>query len=118
GGVVPVTTQGVPAGEQDGALLLHCLGIHPDGRLDGRLSKRTPADWAQILRQAGENGGSSLLYHRLSTMPSAPPVPPAALEHLRAAAVGSAARSLQIGRDLAEVLRELRHRGIPVVVLK
>ena len=51
-------------------------------------------------------------------MPSAPPVPPSALEHLRAAAVGSAAQSLQIGRDLAEILRELRRRGIPVVVLK
>jgi Asparagine synthase len=54
----------------------------------------------------------------LRTTPLAPPVPPSALEQLRAAAVHSAAQSLQIGRDLGQVLQALRRRDIPVIVLR
>jgi riboflavin biosynthesis pyrimidine reductase len=57
-------------------------------------------------------------HHRLKTTALAPPVPPAALDHLRAAAVRSAAQSLQIGRDLAQILQALDRRGIPAIVLK
>jgi hypothetical protein len=107
-----------PAGLHDGSLLLYCLGIRDNGRAHRDPPELSESDWAGILRQAGENGVTPLLYHRLKTVVPAPAVPPLALDHLRAAAVQSAAQSLRIGRELVHVLEALRRQGIPAIVLK
>ena len=78
----------------------------------------TDSDWAEIFRQAGGNGVTSLLYHRLRRHRPLVPIPPVALEHLWDASVRSAAQSLRLGRELAQVLAALRHHRVPVVVLK
>jgi hypothetical protein len=107
-----------PVRDHDGARLLYCLGIRENGHAGSAPPELEMADWRDILRQAGENGLTPLLYHRLKTVVPAPPVPAAVLEHLRERAVHSAAHSLQIGRELREILQALRHRGIDVIVLK
>jgi len=107
-----------PVSAQDGSLLLYCLGIRPDGRASAPLSPPSPTDWAEVLRQAGVNGVTPLLYHLLTTTTPAAPVPRPVLELLRKTSVRSAAQSLQIGRELAQVLDALRGHGIPVIVLK
>ena len=101
----------------EGALLLYCLGIRPTGA-PSRPPALTESDVTGILRQAGDNGMSALLYQRLMALGSAPELPPAALEHLRGIALRSAAQSLQIGRELAEILTAFREHGVPVIVLK
>jgi hypothetical protein len=113
-----VTTGSTPVSAQDGSLLLYCLGVRPTGGSDTRPPTLTVSDWAKVLRQAGVNGLTPLLYHRLKTVVPAPQLPPPVLEHLRDAGVRSAAQSLQISRELAQVLDGLRRHGIPVIALK
>jgi hypothetical protein len=97
----------------DGSLLLACLGV-------GRAAPPAPtvADWAQVLRQAADNGIAPLLYHRLVTAAPAIEAPRAVLDHLRAVAVQSAAQSLQTEAELRTVLGAFRRDRIGVVVLK
>ena len=102
----------------EGSLLLYCLGIRPKGLGRAHLPSLTVSDSAEILRQAGENGITSLLYHRLRTVVPAPELPPAVIEHLRRVAVSSAAQSLQIGRELSQILEVFRRHGVAVVALK
>jgi hypothetical protein len=102
----------------DGALLLYCLGIRPNGSATRRPPTLTAAEVAEILRQAGENGISSLLYHRLMTVAPTPELPPTAMDYLRNVAMQSAAQSLQISRELAEILGAFRQRGILAIALK
>ena len=64
---------------QHGPILLHFLGVSRNGWANGGPSELTESDWAQILRLAGENGVTPLLYHRLMTTVPVPPVPPLAL---------------------------------------
>jgi hypothetical protein len=113
-----VTTALGPQHLHDGSLLLYCLGIRHNGQVASPPPDLTVSDWADVLRQAGENGLTALLYHQVKTLVPAPPVPPLALAHLRDAAVQSAAQSLQIGRELAYILEAFRSRDIPVIVLK
>ena len=101
---------------EDGSLLLYCLGIRGNG--GGPDGATSASDWAEVVRQAGSNGVTPLLYHQLRTIASPPLLPPAALEHLRGIAVQSAAQSLQMTLELREVLEALRRRGISVIVLK
>jgi hypothetical protein len=103
---------------QDGTALLYFLGIRRDGGASGGPPELTMSDWAQILRQAGQNGVTPLLYHRVRTTVPGPPVPPLVLDHLQDTAVRSAAQSLQTGRELAQVLEAFRRHGIAVIVLK
>ena len=103
---------------RDGSLLLYCLGVRPNGERATRPPTLTVSDWAEVLHQAGINGVTPLLYHGLKTIVPAPPLPPPVLDHLRDACVRSAAQSLQIGRELAQVLEALRRYGIAVVALK
>jgi hypothetical protein len=98
----------------DGSLLLGCLGIGEAGRRPAL----TASEWAEVLRQAGENNLVPLLYHRLCILDPTPQLPPGALEHLREATLASAARSLQISRALGQILGALGRGGIPVIVLK
>ena len=107
-----------PLSAQDGSLLLYCLGVRrPEWEGIDR-PMLTDSDWAEIFRQAGGNGVTSLLYHRLRRHRPLVPIPPVALEHLWDASVRSAAQSLRLGRELAQVLAALRHHRVPVVVLK
>jgi hypothetical protein len=106
----------MPASVQDGSLLLRCLGVRPDEPDPG--PPPTMSDWAEVLRQAGENGLIPLLYHRVKLAGAALPVPQAMLDYLRDAALQSAAVSLQTERELAEILEAFRHHGIAVIVLK
>ena len=107
-----------PLSAQDGSLLLYCLGVRrPEWEGIDR-PMLTDSDWAEIFRQAGGNGVTSLLYHRLRRHRPLVPIPPVALEHLWDASVRSAAQSLRLGRELAQVLTALRHHRVPVVVLK
>jgi hypothetical protein len=71
-----------------------------------------------MLRQAGDNGVGPLLYHRLTAVSRAPAIPPEVLGRLRAAALQSAAQSLQNRRELGQVLAALHRHGIDVIVLK
>jgi hypothetical protein len=103
---------------QDGSLLLYYLDIRPNGVTDGPPAKPTEPEWIEILRQAGENGVTPLLYHRLKAIAPSPKVPPLVLDCLRDAAVQSAAQNLQIGRELAHVLEAFHHHGIAAIVLK
>lgn len=102
----------------EGSLLLYCLGIRPNGLGRAHPPSLTVSDSAEILRQAGENGITPLLYHRLRTVVPAPELPSAVIEHLRRVAVGCAAQSLQIGRELSEILEVFRRHGVAVVALK
>lgn len=102
---------------QDGSLLLYCLGIRGNGAR-GDAPRPSVSDWAEVLRQAGDNGITPLLYHRLTTVAPPPPMPPDALEHLRGIAVQSAAESLRVTIELREVLEAFRRRSIAVIVLK
>ena len=102
---------------QDGSLLLHCLGIRPNGAGMSSLQPST-LDWMEVFRQAGHNGITPLLYHRLTTVAPAPALPVDALEHLRGIAMQSAAQSLRISRELGQVLEALRRHDIAVIVLK
>jgi len=113
-----VTTGSTPVSARDGSLLLYCLGVRPNGGTDTRPPTLTVSDWAEVLHQAGINGVTPLLYHRLKTIVPAPPLPPPVLDHLKDACIRSAAQSLQIGRELAQVLEALRRHGIAVVALK
>ena len=112
-----MTPGAAPMSMPDGDLLLYCLGIRNE-LVNGDPPQLTPADWPQILRVAGENGVTALLYHRLKTIVPAPPVPAPALDRLRDAAVRSAAQGLEIGRELAQVLQAFRRHGIAAIVLK
>lgn len=103
---------------RDGSLLLYCLGIRPNGRGSSRPSALSTSDSVEVLRQAGENGIIPLLYHRLTTVVPAPELPPPAIERLRDDAVRSAAQSLQIARELSEVLELFRRHDVAVIVLK
>jgi Uncharacterised nucleotidyltransferase len=102
----------------EGSLLLDCLGIRPDGLGRAHPPSLTVADAAEVLRQAGENGIMPLLYHRLTTVVPAPQLPPAVIEYLRGVAVSGAVQSLQIGRELSEILEVFRRHGVAVVALK
>jgi putative nucleotidyltransferase-like protein len=113
-----VTTASASVGRPPGSLLLCCLGIRRNGSASQRPPALTADDVTEILRQAGDNGISPLLYERLMTVAPAPELPASALEHLRGIAVRSAARSLRIGRELAEILELFRRAGIPVIALK
>ena len=103
---------------REGSLLLYCLGIRPHGLGRARPPSLTLSDSAEILRQARENGITPLLYHRLATVVPAPELPPAVIEYLRRVAVSSAAQSLQIGRELSQILEVFRRHGVAVVALK
>jgi hypothetical protein len=113
-----MTAGSTPVSARDGSLLLSCLGVRPHGGTDTRPPMLTLSDWVEVLHQAGANGVTPLLYHRLKTIVPAPELPPPVLDHLRDACVRSAAQSLQIGRELAQVLEALRRHGIAVVALK
>jgi Uncharacterised nucleotidyltransferase len=112
-----MTTGPTPTDLHEGSLLLYCLGIrHKSGV--SRPPTLTASDVTEILRQASENGISPLLYQRLMTVVPAPELPPAALDHLRDVAMRSAAQSLQISRELADILAIFRRHDIAVIVLK
>ena len=102
---------------RDGSALLYYLGIRRNGHASSSPPTLTITDWAQILRQAGENGIAPLLYRQLRALPPET-VPPPAFDYLQEIAVRSAAQSLRIGLDLAEVLQAFRRHGIAVIVLK
>ena len=104
--------------QQDGSLLLYCLGIRHNGRPSARPPTLRASDWIEILRQAGENGIIPLLYHRLKTVVPAPELPLSAMHDLRDTAVRSAAQSLQIRGELSRILEDFRRHGIAVIVLK
>jgi hypothetical protein len=103
---------------REGALLLSCLGIRPNGLASAPPPTLTMSDSVELLRQAGENGITPLLYHCLTTVAPAPVLPAAVLDHLRQAAVRGAAQSLRIGHELAEILALFRRHGVPVILLK
>ena len=107
-----------PPSAADGSLLLYCLGVRHPGWGDRRPPALTGSDWTAVLHQAGANGVTPLLYHRLKTAVPAPYLPSPALEQLRDACVLSAAKSLQIGRELAQILEAFERHQVPVVVLK
>jgi putative nucleotidyltransferase-like protein len=113
-----MTTGSAPQSPQDGSLLLYFLGIRHNGQANRQLPEPTASEWAQVLRQAGENGVTPLLYHRLKTTRPAPQVPSGALDHLRDVAIRSAAQSLQFSRELAQLLEVFRRHGITAIVLK
>ena len=113
-----MTAAASPLGAQDGALLLYCLGLRHDGLADRPPPKLTESDWADVLRQAEENGVTPLLYYKLRTTVPAPRISPLTLDHLRDAAVHSAAQSLRIGRELADVLTAFHLHDIAAIVLK
>jgi len=112
-----MTAGPAPRDVRDGALLLYCLGVPPNGWATPPL-ELTAADWAGVLRQAGWNNVIPLLYHRLKTVVPAPSVPPRGLEQLREISVRSAAHSLQVSRELTTILDALRRHGIAFIVLK
>jgi hypothetical protein len=101
----------------DGALLLQCLGVRRN-RAPSEPPTPTVSDWAEVLRQAADNGLGPLLYHRLTTTAPAVEMPSIVLDQLRNAAVRSAAQSLQIEADLRVVLAALRRHDVDVIVLK
>jgi hypothetical protein len=107
-----------PTTGPDGSLLLYCLGIPRNAWASQPGPALTDADVRELLRQAADNGISALLYQRLMTLAPALALPTGALEHLRDVAVCSAAQSLQITRELAEILTLFRRQDIPVIVLK
>jgi Uncharacterised nucleotidyltransferase len=111
-------TTAAPVSLPDGALLLYCLGIRGNDHADSPPPTLTVSDWAEVLRQADDNGVIPLLYHQLMTIVPAPQVPPFLLDRLRDAALRSAARSLRIRRELAQVLDALRRHGVAAIVLK
>jgi hypothetical protein len=107
-----------PQGLRDGSLLLYYLGIRPERLPQGPPSELTESDWVEIFRQASENGITPLLYHRLKTIGPGLAVPPSVLDRLRDAALQSAAQSLQIGRELGQVLETFRRHELEAIVLK
>jgi hypothetical protein len=101
----------------DGALILQCLGVRRNGSPGGP-TRATPSEWAEVLRQARDNGVVPLLYQRLTTAPPLVETPPAVLEDLRTLAMRSAAQSLHIVAELRVVLETLQRQGVAVIVLK
>jgi hypothetical protein len=113
-----MTVMSPTTSQPDGALLLYCLGVRRNGETNRGSPKLTLPAYTEILRQADENGITPLLYHRLTTVVPEAELPRPVMNHLRDAAVRSAARALQITRELAAILKLFRRHGIAVIVLK
>jgi radical SAM protein with 4Fe4S-binding SPASM domain len=74
--------------------------------------------WDELMRRAAGYGITPLLYRRLVSLRSSIRVPDDVFQEFRAAYLLSAKRNVRLYHELAQVLRALGARGIPVIVLK
>lgn len=101
------------------AVLCRCLTHNDDARgtLE-QLCEEGPAEWERSARLAQRSGLAPLLYHRLSQLGLAAALPDDAVRSLRLAYLKTAALNTRLYHRLGIVLRELRRRSIPAIVLK
>jgi hypothetical protein len=101
-------------------VLLQCARIRSREKDDRREKLRLDEglNWEKVVGQAEANGIASLLYRRLEEDGEVAPVPPGVMEVLKRKYHATGFRNLALHQDLAEILRAINEKGIPVIVLK
>jgi hypothetical protein len=98
--------------------LLYCLRAVPDEAGDGRLEALSSSDWNILIEKSACHRVAPLLYHRLRTFHSDMSIPANVMPILRHTYLQSAAAGMHLYHELGKVLGLLRHKNIPVIVLK
>jgi hypothetical protein len=99
-------------------ILLGCLR-GPDGETMAQLDRLNERGWNELLEATARHGLQPLFYERLTSgRGSMAKTPESILQALREAFLVSGASNELLYQDLRQVLRKLRERDIPVIVLK
>ena len=98
-------------------LLLTCLHRTPINSQNA-LIELEPAQWAELVALAANQGVAPLLYHRIKAHNLTVMLPRQAMATLQRAHHTNAIRNVKLYQELVQLLKNLQAHNIPVIVLK
>jgi len=104
--------------ENGKTLLLECLKNEQESEKIARLHGYSRADWDAAYQVAVRNRLVPLLYHSLKNNLESLPLPSVIREDLRLTYVETAARNMNLYRQLLEMINIFNQEEIPVILLK